>query len=167
MFDDEVTTTLIETYLDRHGWSVHQAVPEEGERQGIVLTGWGAATGEVWTMVIDPMAERKALSFRVPGVASAPPDATAADRLSGLLTAIGFINYELILGTWAYDPRDGEVSFRVSIPTDGGRLTYDVFEHCLRTTVVAVEAVAGALRGIVAGTTTAADVLRASGAPLA
>jgi hypothetical protein len=160
MFGNQVTTRLIEQYLDRHGWKFHQSVSEASEQQGMVMTGWAGANGDTHTMVIDPIIETHALSFRVRRVASAPMDSTAADRLSGLLTLIGYFNYQLILGGWAYDPHDGEVTFTLGIPIDDGKLSFEQFEHCLRVAIVAVETDGGTLRSLVDGSRTPADVLR-------
>jgi hypothetical protein len=160
MFGNQVTTGLIEQYLDRHGWRFHQSVGEASEQQGMVMTGWMGADGNAHTMLIDPIVEKRCLSFRVPHVASAPMDSTAADRLSGLLMLMTYVNYQLILGGWAYDPHDGEVAFTLGIPIDDGKLSFDAFEHCVRVAVVSVEATADTLRSLIDGRRPPAEVLR-------
>lgn len=166
MFGNQVTTKLIEQYLDRHGWRLHESLAEASEQQGIVRTGWAGANGEGHAMVIDPVVEKQCLTFSVPNVASAPPDGTASDRLSGLLTTMGYFNYALFLGSWGYDPRDGEVAFKLGIPIDDGKLSFEEFEHCLRVAIIAVEASGGSLRAIIDGSKTAIEVMREAGAKI-
>lgn len=83
----------------------------------------------------------------------------SSERLTELLTAIGFINYRMILGKFAYDPRDGEVRFSLDIPIDEGALTYKQFAHCLRVTTAMVEEYYPKLRDILKGRMTAQQVV--------
>lgn len=156
MLASRVTARLIEAYLERHGWHAFRSVDEPDEIEGVTFTGWRAATGELFDLVIDPIVESRVLLFRVPNVVSAPPATTPPERLTNLLTTLGLINYKLVLGSWAYDPRDGEVTFRQGIPIDDGDISFETFDHMLRAIVVAVEAGARTLRGIVEGDPAAA-----------
>lgn len=105
------------------------------------------------------MIEKNCLSFRVPKVLVAPRDTTPAERLADLLLAMGFINYRIILGKFAYDPRDGEVRFSVDIPIDENDLSYERFQHCLGAAVTCVEEYVPKLKAIVAGEKTAQQFL--------
>ena len=165
MFKKEVTTKLIGEYLDRYGWNSHRELPEPGEKEGLVGAGYNVG-GEDHVMFIDPILEKNAVVFRVGAVASAPADSTASDRLNGLLLSMAALNYKLILGHWAYDPRDGEVVFKASIPIDGGELDYKQFEHCLLGVVAAVETDGRKLKGIVDGTIASDEVLKDEQLPL-
>jgi len=73
--------------------------------------------------------------------------------------AMGFINYRIILGKFAYDPRDGEVRFSVDVPIDENDLSYEQFQHCMGVAVTIVEEYAPKLRAIVAGEKTAQQFL--------
>lgn len=156
----------LEKHLKRYGWEKFQAVPEPGEKEGLIMTGWLGPTGVAHVLSIDPIAEKHVVTMRARSVAKAAPDATPADRLSGLLLAIAGINYRLLLGEWAFDPRDGEVVFRVGIPLHAGELGYEDFELCLNVIVGAVEVDGPRLMAIVDGTSTAAELLAADGLPI-
>lgn len=160
MFRKGVTVERIGEHLRRFGWDRFQAVPEFGEKEGLIQTGWNMA-GRDHAVYIDPMVERGLLLFVVRGVVKAPPDSTAADRLEGLLLAMTTFNYKLIVGAWAYDPTDGEVVFKLGLPIRGGTLEYEDFELALTGIVAAVESQGEGLREILDGTKTAQDVLSA------
>ena len=166
MLGKGVTVKQIEKYLDRRGWNKYQSIEEPGEKEGATLTGWRSPGGEGYTMLIDPLVEKKCLTFRVAKILHAKPDSTPSDRLSGLLMTMSFLNYQLILGAWVYDPSDGEVAFKVGIPIDDDELSFETFEHCMRVLIAAVEVDADNLRAIVSGAKSAVDVLRAEGAKI-
>jgi hypothetical protein len=156
----QVTLELLKGYLERFGWSRYKAVDEPFEKEGVIYTGWRSSEApEGYNMAIDPMVEKNCLSFRVPKVLVAPRDTTPAERLAELLMAMGFINYRIILGKFAYDPRDGEVRFSVDVPIDENDLSYEQFQHCMGVVVKMVEEYAPKLRAIVAGEKTAQQFL--------
>jgi hypothetical protein len=152
----------ITAHLQKYGWQKFQAVPEIGEAEGVVMTGWsmnpGDPASETHALAIDPIVEKNALQFRARNVLKAPPDSTAADRLSGLLLAMSALNYKLIIGNWAYDPRDGEVLFRFGLPLHTKILSYEDFEHCLNVIIAAVEVDGAKLKEVIAGTKTGHEV---------
>jgi len=154
----QVTLELLRQYLERFGWSKYKAVDEPMEKEGILHTGWRSSPeAEGFNLAIDPMVEKNCLSFRVPKILVAPPKETPAERLKDLLLAMGFINYRIILGKFAYDPRDGEVRFSVDIPIDENTVTYEQFQHCLGVTVKMVEEYAPKLKAIAEGAKTAEE----------
>jgi hypothetical protein len=156
----QVTLELLKGYLERFGWSRYKAVDEPLEKEGIIYTGWRSSEApEGYNMAIDPMVEKNCLSFRVPKVLVAPRDTTPAERLTELLMAMGFINYLIILGKFAYDPRDGEVRFSVDVPIDENDLSYEQFQHCILVVVKTVEEYAPKLKAIAAGEKTAQQFL--------
>ena len=156
----QVTLELLKGYLERFGWSRYKAVDEPFEKEGIIYTGWRSSEEEEgYNMAIDPMVEKNCLSFRVPKILMAPRDTTPTERLADLLLAMGFINYRIILGKFAYDPRDGEIRFSVDVPIDENDLSYEQFQHCLGAAVKMVEEYAPKLKAIAAGEKTAQQFL--------
>jgi hypothetical protein len=154
----------ITAHLQKFGWQKYQALPELGEQEGVVMTGWSVdpASGN-HVLAIDPIVEKNALQFRARNVLSAPPDSTSADRLSGLLLAMSALNYKLIIGSWGYDPRDGEVLFRFGLPLHTKSLSYEDFEHCLNVVIAAVEVDGAKLKEVVNGTKTGHEVATEEG----
>jgi hypothetical protein len=155
-----VTLDLLKGYLDRFGWHKYKSVDEPMEKEGVIYTGWSSSpSADGFVMTIDPIVEKKCLSFHVPKIIEAPPEETPAEQLKELLLAMGFINYRIILGKFSFDPRDGEVRFPLSLPIDENTITYEQFEHCLAVAVKAVEDYAPKLRAIAKGEKAAADLI--------
>lgn len=159
----EVTVELIEQYLERFGWEQYMAVPEPKEKEGVVLTGWAGLGDEGHRLAIDPIVEKGMLLFKAHRVLEAPPDETPADRLNGLLLVLGALNYKHVMGGFAYDPRDGEVAFKLGMPVYSDDLEYEDFEHCLKAVIAAVEVDGPKLKAIVDGTKTPPEILSAEG----
>lgn len=153
-----VSVKTIEQYLRRYGWSRFEAREEPGEKEGIVLTGWKGLGDSQHIMVIDPIVEKNVLVFHVPKVLSAPLDGTSPEHLRELLVALGKINYQILVGKFGYDPRDGEVRFTVVVPTDNISLTYEQFEHCMRVITTTVERYGPTLQDIIRGDKTHHDL---------
>ncbi|MBN1484690.1 MAG: YbjN domain-containing protein [Chloroflexia bacterium] len=148
----EVTMDVLKLYLERFGWSQYDAKDEEQEQEGIIYTGWRSSEeGPVYRMTIDPMAEKKCLSFKVHQLAKAPKEETSADRLTGLLMVLGWVNYSIILGKFGYDHRDGEVRFSVDVPIDVNDFTYEQFAHAMIIAIRTVEEWALKLQAYLAG----------------
>lgn len=156
----QVTLDLMKQYLERFGWSRYKAVEEPMEKEGIIHTGWRSSPDvEGFNLAIDPMVEKNCLSFRVPKILTVSLDETPEERLKDLMVAMGFINYRIILGKFAYDPRDGEVRFSVDIPIDENTVTYEQFEHCLGVTIKMVEEYAPKLKAIANGEKSVKDFI--------
>ena len=100
------------------------------------------------------MVEKACLSFRVPEIVQAPME-DGPERLGDLTLAIGFINYRIIIGKFAYDPRDGEVRFSVDVPIDENTFTYAQFVHTMGVVIKTTEQYAPQLRAIWSGQLTA------------
>jgi hypothetical protein len=129
-------------------------VPEDSEKEGFVLTGWMGQG-----VVIDPMVEKNLVQFRALNVASAPPDATPADRLNDLLLALAGLNNKMLMGTWCFDRKDGEVELRICVPIHDG-LSFEAFEHCLVNVLAPQMTVFGPrLKALIAGQTTVEAIL--------
>lgn len=154
----KISIKLLEVYLKRFGWKRYETRSEEGEKEGLIITGWERAGGEKHPLIIDPIVEKEVLRFEVPKVLSAPIDSTPSQHLLELLIALGQINYQIIIGKFSYDPRDGEVRFSVTLPTDKNTLTYEQFEHCMRVITTTIEQYHPLLKQIVEGKKTHRDV---------
>jgi hypothetical protein len=159
VFTRDVTLKRIGEYLKRFGWENFQEIGEPGEKEGIILTGWGVPGGESHKVAIDPIVEKGVLVIQARDVFKAPPDSTAADRLNGLLLAMSALNYKMILGSWGFDPSDGEVIYRITLSIEGGNLEYSSFERAMRVLMSAVEIQGGGLKEILAGTKSAQEVI--------
>lgn len=158
----EVTLKMLTQYLEQFGWSNYQAVDEPFEKEGVIRTGWRSSSDEEgYQMAIDPMVEKSCLCFRVTGVLTAPL-AEDAERVRELTLAIGFINYNIILGKFAYDPRDGEVRFSVDVPIDENTFTYAQFLHVMRVAIESTELYAPKLHSVWSGEITAQQFIDAS-----
>jgi hypothetical protein len=166
MFKNRVTTELVEKYLDKHGWPKHMSREEQGEKEGIVLTGWRSQGGDGRALLIDPMHEKKSLRFMATGILKAPPSSTSSDRLNGLLMAMCMLNRQIIMGKWSYDPSDGEVRFDLGVPTDDDDLSYEEFEHCLKMVVAAVDVYAPELRSLADGKKKVSEFLEENGSKM-
>ncbi len=143
-----VTLKMLTDYLERFGWSRYQAVDEPFEQEGIIYTGWRSSDDEDgYRLTIDPMVEKGCLSFRVPEILKAPLEENP-EYLDDLTLAIGYINYRILLGKFAYDPRDGEVRFSVDVPIDENTFTYAQFVHVMGVVIKTTEQYAPQLRAI-------------------
>jgi hypothetical protein len=159
VFKRDVTLKRIGEYLKKFGWENFQEVQEPGEKEGLILTGWSMSGGERHRVAIDPIVEKGAVVLQAREVAKAPPDSTAADRLNGLLLAMSALNYGMILGSWGFDPSDGEVVFKVTLSIQKGDLDYEDFERALKILIGAVELHGSGLKEIVEGAKTAQEVI--------
>jgi hypothetical protein len=161
MFNKDVTLKHIGEYLTKFGWSKFQELPEPGEKEGIIITGWTVDGGAGHQVTIDPIVEKGAVVFQARKVAMAPPNSTSDDRLGELLLTMAALNYKLILGSWGMDPSDGEVVFRITLSVQSGQLEYEDFEHALSLLIGGVEATGPELNEILKGTKSAQEVIAA------
>jgi hypothetical protein len=150
-------------YLRKYGWNVFQEVEEPNEKQGMLVVPWKGLSGDSHMLLIDPIEEKNVLIFRVPMIVKAPAEETPAARLNGLLLALAALNYNTIMGAWAYDPRDGEVVFKFAIPTHGNAYEYEDFEHCMTVVQLTLEVEIPKLKAILDGTKTGRDIAEAEG----
>lgn len=164
LFAKKVTCEMIEGFLDQRGWQGRLTVPEPGEEEGVVMTGWRASDGEgSYKLLIDPILEQNVLLFRVPAITHAPPNSTPAEHLNGLLMAMAAINYRTLVGSWALDPSDGEVVYKAGLPIDAHNLSFEDFDHCLKAVAITVEQYAPKLRAIASGEATVAELFEDKG----
>lgn len=153
----KVTTSTIEKYLKRFG-TPGTPTRHDGVTQGVSATL--EVPGLTCTVHLDLAEETGQLAFQVPRLLLASLDDTPADRVHGLLLALGALNYRIPLGTLAYDPSDGEVALRYAMPVVGGELHYEDFEQVLVVLQNVVAKHVSDLRAVVAGETTAREILR-------
>lgn len=161
MFNKEVTLKQIGGYLKKYGWEKFQEVPEPGEKEGIILTGWTMDGGEGHQVAIDPIVEKGLVVFQARRVIMAPPDSTATDTLNSLVFAMAGMNYKMLAGSWGLDPSDGEVVFKVCLFIQGASLEYEDFEQALNFLVAAVQVQGSGLKEILEGTKTAQELIAA------
>lgn len=136
----KITLQLIMEYLERFGWKNFEAVHEPLEQEGIIYTGWRASEhSPVYMLSIDPMIEKKCISFRTQSLIQAPYGQTIQDRLLDLLLALHWINFRIIVGKFSYEPLRGEVRFSIDLPIDENTLSYEQFVHSLGLIVEIVE----------------------------
>lgn len=153
-----VTVKTLEVYLRRFGWSHYKVISQESEKEGMILTGWGAPGGRQYVLLIDPITEKNGLIFYIPKILIAPPNTTPSNYLLELLMALGQINYQIILGKFCYDPRDGEVRFSLTMPTDKSELSYEQFKHCMDVVISTMERYHTLLEKILRGEKTHRDL---------
>jgi hypothetical protein len=91
------------------------------------------------------------LHLIVPMLASAPQGQMPIGQLADVLTAIGFANYALPLGSFEYDPRDGEIRFSVGVPIDATAISFEQFQHLLNGAQAVVTYWAPRLNDVSAG----------------
>jgi hypothetical protein len=92
----------------------------------------------VWRVVGD------LLTVNVPNVDKVPDQAQLP-----CLEALLAVNYSLLIGRFAYDPRDGEVCFRAGLSLANGTLTQQQFEHLLSAALGSADTYSAALKEIV------------------
>jgi hypothetical protein len=152
-----VGVKLVEQYLDEYGWKAHSTEDEPHEKEGIVRTGWVDGNGRTNQLIIDPIIERGLLGFIVPGVADARPSTTSPLWLRDLLMVVSYRNYRALRGKWAYDPRDGEVSFRHHERVADG-LTFEAFEELMGIVLAEIGAFGEIARAVAEGKRPASEI---------
>jgi len=161
MFDKEVTLKQIGEFLRQYGWEKFQEVPEPGEKEGVILTGWTMNGDEGHQVAIDPIVEKGLVVLQARRVIMAPPDSTATDTLNSLVFAMAGMNYKMLAGSWGFDPSDGEAVFKVCLFVKGASLEYEDFEQALNFLVAAVQIQGSGLKEILEGTKTARELIAA------
>ncbi|HOK10356.1 MAG TPA: YbjN domain-containing protein [Candidatus Hydrogenedens sp.] len=151
-----ITLQLIKEYLERFGWKNYEAVNEPFEQEGIIYTGWRSSENSpVYMVCIDPMIEKKCLSFRTQNLIRAPFDKIPKEQILNLLLALEWINYRIIIGKFAYEPVYGDIRFSIDLPIDENTISYEQFVHSLGLVVEVVETYAPIIVMILEGKVTA------------
>ncbi len=136
----EITLQLIMQYLERFGWKNYEAVDEPSEQEGIIYTGWRASeSSPVYMLSIDPMIEKRCISFRTQSLMQVPYGQVGNDHLLNLLLALHWINFRIIVGKFSYEPLRGDIRFSIDLPIDENTLSYAQFVHSLGLIVEIVE----------------------------
>jgi hypothetical protein len=158
--DEIITMKKLTEYLEQFGWSKYRAQDEKEEKEGIIYTGWRSSPeSSGFNMTIDPIVEKSCLSFKVHKIAMAPQDSTPPDRLKALLMAMAWVNYNIILGKFGYDMRDGEVRFSIDAPIDENDFNYKQFEHSLIIAIRTVDEWAPKFQVLLDGEKTLEEIL--------
>lgn len=140
----QVTLELLKAYLERAGMQGYQ-------KEERIYTGWQIKPGQGYTTIIRVHPDKNVVSFVVPDVLTVPPLLYPPERLRDFLMALHFLNYELVLGKFSYDPRDGEVRFEIFVPVDETTLTFDQFAHCIKAMLATVETEVPKLKAMLEG----------------
>lgn len=154
----KATARTIEKYLDRYGLEAARLSGTEQDDQTCVTAM--SVEGHAYQVTIVHDAALGQLEFRVAGLLRATLDDTPADRIHGLLLALSALNYRIPLGTLGYDPTDGEVALRYTLPVTGGEVRYEDFEQVLVVLQNILVKHAADLRAVVVGQRTAREILR-------
>ena len=147
----------IGAYLERFGFKNYKIIAD-GPEGGQLLTGWDGKFGK-YVSSIEVNHKTNTMLFVVPGIAAAPRDQIPPGRLADILMAVGFANYALLIGRFAYDPNDGEIRYNYVIPIDNAALTFEQFAHVMAATVQTVDYWAPRLRAACEGARTGESVV--------
>lgn len=140
----QVTLELLKAYLEKAGMQGYQ-------KEEKIYTGWQSKPGQGYVIVIRVHSDKNMVSFVVPDVLTVPPLLYPPERLREFLMALLFLDFELMLGKFSYDPRDGEVRFEIFVPVDEATLTFDQFTHCIKVMLATVEAEVPKLKAMLEG----------------
>lgn len=144
----------IGAYLERFGFQNYKIIAD-GPDGGHLLTGWDGK----YVSSIEVNHRTNTVMFVVPGIAAAPRDQISPGRLADILMAVGFANYALLIGRFAYDPNDGELRYNYVMPIDNATLTFEQFNHVMTATVQTVDYWAPRLRAACEGARTGESVV--------
>jgi hypothetical protein len=146
-------------YLERYGWSKYQVV-EDSPVKAAVMTGWSDALGgNAHVMTVALERAKSVLQFTVPGIGFAPRDKISAGHLADVLMAVTFSNFASYIGSFSYDPGDGEVRLEYSLPLDNSSLSYEQFARVVGTLTATTDYWAQRIAGICQGQRTGESVV--------
>ncbi len=151
----KATGRTIEKYLERYGLDVNR-LPGDQESYLAKLPVEGAG----YPLTVTHDQEVGLLRFSVGGLLHATLDDTPADRVHGLLLAVAVLDHRIPLGSFGYDPADGEVALQYAMPLVSGELHHEDVEQVLVVLQNVLARHAADLRAVVAGERTAREILR-------
>ena len=157
-----VTLELLGQYLKRRGLDKFEVISQPGRPDGVIVLGLVDESGVAHPLFIDPKHDKNSLVLHA-RITEASPDTTPTNRLTDLLMVLAALNYRIIIGKWAYDPNDGEVAFRATMPIDGGRLDYAEFDHLLSAVLESVGGYATKVTAVVQGSANVDEILKEVG----
>lgn len=128
----EMTIKKIAEYLGKIG--LHSQVDRENER---ILVPFSGNNGS-YLFVIQLQRSNDTLVIVVPNLAKAGEN-LAKSQLSELLEALLNINYMIAIGCFERDSSDGEIRFRVGIPTEDGGPSLKQFQHSFMVALATVD----------------------------
>ena len=148
---EQTTIGLLTGYLPRYGWPGFQVI-EDTREGGKILTGWHSQfVDESRVMFIALDHGQNTLLLAVPALVSAPQETMPIGQLADVLMALGFANFALSIGRFAYDPRDGEIRFEIGMPIDNAAITFEQFAQLLSVAQAAVSYWAPRLNDVAEG----------------
>lgn len=153
------TIELLTGHLTRYGWPSFTVI-ESGPDGGKILTGWHSPLLDDSRMLFIELDHRSnTLMLVVPALTVAPQERMPIGQLADVLTALGFANFGLVFGRFAYDPSDGEIRYNVGVPVDHAEITFEQFAHVLNVAQGAVSYWAPRLQDVAGGKRTGGSVV--------
>jgi len=149
-----LTIQKLANYMDKQ--KLKYGVDQANKR---ILAGFKLQSTSVQLVIqLDP--ERNALLFITPSITQVMegPGVTK-ERVADVLAWLMHINYRLLLGNFEWDHRDGEIRYRLAVPTDEGDITFEQFRHCLRAVLGTVNDCYPKLQRLIWGSITLQDAL--------
>ena len=122
----------VETHLKELG--LHHSTHE----RGYIMSGFRGRSG-VFRFIVDQEetdAGSGFLLFIAAEYLEVPPDSPSVDEMAKVLL---HINRKILLGAFAMDLRDGEVSFGITVPLDGEEISAHVVERCVSALAVTID----------------------------
>ena len=123
----EEVSAVIEALFRKEGW--HYSRTESGEFY---------ITFARVSLVLRYIVERRCLMVACRNLEYTPgsgPDALPPERLLPIAHLLLDANFNLLLGKFTRDDRDGEISLETAVPLVGGQLTEQMLDHALGATV--------------------------------
>jgi hypothetical protein len=111
----------IEKHLRRNDWHFHK-VPRT---KGLFSTGF-LVRGHPLDLLIHDLAAREVLLFLVPHIVY-----VERGRRTEFADILSKLNWDVLLGAFEMDHRDGEVRYKIALPTDDAVITDEQIGHCI------------------------------------
>ena len=125
------TFALIQQHFD----SADMRYRVADEDRSIIETGFQGRHG-VYKVVVHLDEAQDTLVFLAPHYLVIPE---AHPNRFALLDQLMALNYKLTLGNFGFDPRDGEVNFKISLPLEDSALEFRQFERAIGTLMAEID----------------------------
>lgn len=154
-----VTLEVLRQHLEEFGWSKYELRNEEGEREGLIFTGYRDREGKGHQIVIDPIVEKGVLRIMAPGVLMAPRNELPRECLLELTLALSAINARSTLSWWSYEPETGSVVVQVAMPIEENDLSYEQFNRSMNAVLWSIDTYADGLQAVADGAKKADELI--------
>ena len=119
----------VEAHLRANDWHFHK----HPKRRGLFETGF-IAQGHPFDLIIHDLTEDEAVLFLVPHIVY-----VSTNRRKEFAHLLCKLNYMTLLGAYDMDPADGEVRFKVALPTDKAVITDEQISHCIGALITTLD----------------------------